>query len=172
VRRRGAMMPCRRRNCPAVTWVTSVAGIGGSGAQCRSVTEHDCPCQEKEALFPVPWPLLSGCERFRQRSTSRSDRSDCHGGRHLGGSNGRHQTGERADQDGRGAMPRHASAGITTAQLFVLAYIAVAIARPGRRWRDPRRIQWRQGWPPEIGRSSSPAMRSTMASAAAARLEG
>jgi hypothetical protein len=37
-----------------------------------------------------------------------SYRSQCHGGRHPRRSNGRHQAGERADQDGRGdaAQPR------------------------------------------------------------------
>ena len=54
-------------------------------------------------------------------STSRSCRSQCHGGRHPRCSNGRHQASERADQDAEAMPPDHASAGITTAQLFELA---------------------------------------------------
>jgi hypothetical protein len=54
-------------------------------------------------------------------------------------------------------MPRHAPAGITTAQLFVLAYIAVAVA-PARTPMTPMARSpahpMAEGWLPEIGRSS------------------
>ena len=54
----------------------------------------------------------AGAERSRHRVSGRTQlpscRSQCHGGRHPRRSNGRHQAGERADQDGRGdaARPR------------------------------------------------------------------
>ena len=53
-------------------------------------------------------PRTAGSSATTRSSSleDRSCRSQCHGGRHPGRSDGRHQAGERADQDGRGDAAR------------------------------------------------------------------
>ena len=54
----------------------------------------------------APGELGSSWRQVSGTLTARSSRSQCHGRRHPGRSNGGQQAGERADQDGRGDAGR------------------------------------------------------------------